>query len=550
MSDEEAGDQGNEVSESAVVAADGNRDFTEVTNESYCAKMGNAMTGVCFGFLLFFGSIGLLIYNEGRTVKRAKDIDEGMEVFVELNLADYTNASSIPTEFENKLVYAFGELSTVDSLVDPVFGVGTSTNDSSSSSSNDGKPLKLSRSVEMYQWVESSSSRKVKTAGGGTRTETTYSYRKDWSSNLIDSSAFRDPNSNYTNPTKFPFEDLVLTADPIKLGGITILQEAVVSRLNWYEAVDSVSTSSVPDTNLQAQLSIFAPNGFYYHSNTAAVNTTATVVGDTRISFYEVPPDTISIVALFRSSDESLGTYTTSSGGTLLLVKRGTFTAAELFQQADDENTTTAWILRFVGFFLMVVSILLVLQPIATAVDIIPFLGDYLQGGLERCLFPAIAFLIALPISLFTISLAWLAYRPMWSVPILLVSACLIAWLYFRAKKAKQDADEIASQTNDDSGLGKPPNSDNTTTYQNGPNSNYNSAGSNYASGNYGNSVQPVGGFAGALDNPPPTAPVEQDTIPIVEPDVVMGQPYKPSYQHEEPDVNVNQPFVPQVYKP
>ena len=537
---------------------------TEVSQESCCGQMGNALTGACFGFLLFFGAIGLLIYNEGRTVKRAKDLDEGREVVLELNLDQYNSTSHIPKDmFANQLVHAVGNLSTSDTLMDPVFGVGGSN--SNSSNTADG-PLKLSRSVEMYQWKESSSTRTIKTAGGGTRTSTTYSYKKQWLTYIEDSSNFHNSDYKNKNPTQFPFPELLLTADPIWLGNGGIqLSSDVASYLNWYEPVDSVSLEDVVDSSLKSQLDIFQSNGIYYHTyfNAGATNGSSStsaasssvdnpMIGDARYRFDQVPPDTISVIAVYLTND-SVDTYTTSRGGALLLVKRGNVTAAEMFQQADDENTTLAWILRFVGFFLMVVSILLILQPLATAVDIIPFIGDFLQGGLEGCLFPLIAVLIALPVSLFTVALAWLAYRPVWSVPMMALSGGIMAWLYCRAKKAKQDADEN-SNDDDDNSVGKPPSTNygNDTaaasSYPYGSSDNY--GGNAETTNNYNSGVgsYQTGGFAGALDNPPPTAHAGQwsadAAIPIVEPDVVMGQPYYST------NVGANQPFVPQQYKP
>jgi hypothetical protein len=132
----------------------------------------------------------------------------------------------------------------------------------------------------------------------------------------------------------------------------------------------------------------------------------------------------------------------------LLLVKRGTFTSEELFIMADEDNTTMAWMLRGVGFLLMFVSILLVLQPLATAVDIIPFVGDYLRGGLEKCIFPTVAMLIAVPVSHFVIVLAWIAYSPYIAVPILAVSFVLC--LCMRARKAKQNDDENNNGSSED----------------------------------------------------------------------------------------------------
>lgn len=94
----------------------------------------------------------------------------------------------------------------------------------------------------------------------------------------------------------------------------------------------------------------------------------------------------------------------------------------------------------------MFFSILLILQPIATLVDIIPFIGDCMQGCLESCIFPTIALLISIPVSLFVISVAWVAYHPYIAIPILSVSFTLIVSLVcvcMRARKGKLDSDEF-----------------------------------------------------------------------------------------------------------
>ena len=72
--------------------------------------------------LLVFATITLLIWNEGRTVKRHKDVDEGRMTIVELDLNSFTNMS-IPTLFENQLIHALGDHGSTDMLRDPIFGV-------------------------------------------------------------------------------------------------------------------------------------------------------------------------------------------------------------------------------------------------------------------------------------------------------------------------------------------------------------------------------------------------------------------------------------------
>ena len=505
------------------------RDFTEITTQSYGSKVKNSCTGVCFGFVLYFCSIALLIWNEGRTVKRMKDLDEGRETVIEFDLNNFTN-TSVPTSFENQLIHAIGDLNTPDIIMDPIFGVAsqysisnnTNTTDSNSTAATQPMSitsdnyLKLSRSVSMYQWKESSMSTSKERLDGSTYTETTYSYSKTWSSSLIDSSRFRETSSSRVNPGSFPFEPFTIEADPVYLGNKIILNDDVVSSFNWYEPLNTIDLNNVPDTSLRSRLTKHTSNGYYYqYSNTTASSVDQPNVGDTRILFEVVLPDTISIIARLypdtdRDGDHELGSHTTDRGGQLLLIERGTYTAEEMFVQADSDNTTTAWILRIVGFFLMVFSILLILQPLATIVDIVPFVGDFIQSSMENCLFPMIAVIIALPTCLFVIALAWLAYRPAIAIPIMLVSLCFIVFFYWKIHKKKQEHINSSNENTDDDPI-KPNKLENNngTADSFSP---FNTPGHNninIASQGGGKIEEPTNaysgsGFADALDHPPP----------------------------------------------
>jgi Transmembrane protein 43 len=410
-----------------------NRDVTEITTQSYGSKVKDSCTGVCFGFVLYFVSITLLIWNEGRTVKRMKDLDEGREKVIEFDLSNFTN-TTIPSTFENQLIHVIGDITTTDTLTDTKFGVSSHYN--LTNGSNETTPqqsvdyfLKLSRSIDMYQWKESSTTETRSRADGSTYTETTYSYTKMWSSILIDSTQFREKLSSRMNPVSFPFQPSSLQADPIYLDNKVILNDDVISYFNWYEPLDSISIDNVPDATLRSRLTKYTSNAYYYRSTSNGTTSSSSFdqpnVGDARITFAVVRPDTVSIIGrLYRATNQgtnqNIGTHTTSSGGQLLLIERGTYSAEEMITQADNDNTATAWILRLVGFILVVFSILLILQPLATIVDIVPFVGDCIQSSMENCLFPLIAVIIALPTCLFVIALAWLAYRPYIAIPILI----------------------------------------------------------------------------------------------------------------------------------
>ena len=234
----------------------GTRDFTEVTYDSYFDKLKSSCGGMCIGFLLFFGSIGLLIWNESRTVKRKLDLDEGREAYIELDLSSFDN-STTKSSYTGQLVHTTGRPNTPDTVFDFIFGVPGNT-------SEEDELLKLQRRIDgMYQWVETSRSEKRKTATGGTETTTTYSYKTDWSSFEIDSSRFKEQRAERVNP-RFPFDSFSDVAQPIYLGSLE-LGDAVVDQFNWYETIVP-SLADVPDASIRDKLEVQGSQ-FYYHRN-------------------------------------------------------------------------------------------------------------------------------------------------------------------------------------------------------------------------------------------------------------------------------------------
>src|SRR5690606_24195800 len=60
--------------------------------------------------------------------------------------------------------------------------------------------VRLQRSVEMFQWVESSRTETRNKLGGGQEQVTTYSYTMDWSDRAHDSTKFKDPQDRQNPP--------------------------------------------------------------------------------------------------------------------------------------------------------------------------------------------------------------------------------------------------------------------------------------------------------------------------------------------------------------
>jgi len=374
--------------------------------------------------------MALLVWNEGRAVSRRKDLEDGRQVVVDINLDNF----NLTTVKSDGLVHATALLSTPSVLRDDIFSVSTGLNTNGSIPQYEESALRLKREVQMYQWRESSTSKQVETAAGGTTTKTTYTYDKVWSNVKYDSSSFKDHNSSRENPATWPFDYGEWIASEVFLGTQLQLSADVIDGIIWYEPIGYVDVESIPDATLQQKVETETSNSLYYKATTDS-STLKPQVGDMKVAWEVVKPQIISIVAELNNG--KLDSYETDRGGSILLVETGEHTSDEMFQQADKANEQMTWLLRFVGFLLMFVSILMMLQPISTALDIIPFIGDCLGDGLEQCVFPCIALTVSVPISLFMISLAWLAYRPVIAIPMCVAAGAIVCCLVFRARKTK-----------------------------------------------------------------------------------------------------------------
>ena len=130
----------------------------------------------------------------------------------------------------------------------------------------------------------------------------------------------------------------------------------------------------------------------------------------------------------------SFEAYPTKAGTTILMLEKGTVAADAMFKAAASSNRLTAWVLRAVGFFLMFLGLFLVFRPVAVLGSVLPMLGSVLAGGVGF-----VAFFVALALSLVTISLAWLAYRPMLAIGLLVIAAAGVA-LVIRRQRARKPA--------------------------------------------------------------------------------------------------------------
>ena len=393
-----------------------------VTYQSWGQRLHGACAGVCIGLILFIGSFPLLTWNEGRSINRYRSLEEGRKNVV--SIADPTAA--IDSSREGKLLYMSGNAVVGDD--------GTSVSDPIFVSVEPANTLKLRRGVKMYQWEEHESSHTTKTEGGGSRTETTYSYNKRWSEFLINSGYFYE-SSTHENPSSMPYASQTFEVDPITVGSYT-LSSGLVDKINWWKDwVDtdgSLSTEKITDDTGRDSAIVY-DNGFYQGQNPSNPE-----VGDVRISFKYIPEGTVSFVA--AQTGDSFSPYVTQRGGSILLLRSGYRTSDELFLLAQRDNTIITWLVRFAGFLLMFIGLKSIAGPLEVVLDKIPcvgrFAGDLMSGAtsIATCI-------AAAALSILTIAIAWLMYRPLLTFFLLCIVGGLTYLMRRRVDEKRRTAD-------------------------------------------------------------------------------------------------------------
>ncbi len=373
---------------------------TEETSESWFSRITGAIKGIVFGLVFFVVAFPLLFWNEGRSVKRYKTLKEGGGSVVSVS------PDKVDPGNNNKLVHVSARALTDEVLSDPTFGISANA-------------LKLKRIVEMYQWDESVSSEKKKKLGGGTETVKTYSYSKRWNDGLIDSSQFKK-QSGHENPGSMPYDSKEFVANKITVGAFT-LSRSLVGKIDNLTPVDADSESSVPGGKKH-------DGGFFFGDNPADPQ-----VGNVQVFFKAAMPTEVSLVS--KQSGNTFETYHTKTGGTIELLQIGIHNADSMFKQAQEANKFLTWILRVAGFIAMMIGMYLFLRPLSVLADVVPLFGNIVEAGTG-----IIAFLASLVLSFITIAIAWVVYRPIIGIGLLVGAVACIVLIGGKLRKAKASA--------------------------------------------------------------------------------------------------------------
>ncbi|MDW8243656.1 MAG: TMEM43 family protein [Thermogemmata sp.] len=326
--------------------------------------------------------------------------------------ADYVDPNN-----EGKLVYVTGKAEPQKEVADPDMGVSV-------------LGIALIRKVEIYQWVEEVETKRERQLGGGEKETRTYKYKKEWREEPVDSSTFHaSGQARHVNRGTLPFRSRSWYAET-RLGAFN-LTESQLRRLGNAETLSITPAMAEKLSEEQRKVWRVREGMFYRPINPHAAIDGDPEIGDVRVSYQWIPPGPVSVVA--QQINNTFTPYLAKAGDTVDLIATGYVPVEQMFAEAHQANVIRTWLVRLVGFLMMGFGLMLIFQPLAVLADVIPFLGSLVGLGIAL-----VSFTLAFVLSLITIAIGWLYYRPLLGISLLAVAAVILLLLWSRSRKVTQ----------------------------------------------------------------------------------------------------------------
>ncbi len=402
--------------------------YTEVTRTGYGTRLKNSLGGVLIGILMFIGGTILLWWNEGRAVKTSDMLKEGQKNYVEME-----NPAVKSPDMEGQLVHAVALATTTDSLSDGTFNVGAVA-------------VKLHRTVEYYQWIEHEKTVKKDKIGGAQETTHTYTYSKEWTGSPVISGEFKDPDYQALNFVYQNLEDASSAAENVSFGAYRLNSSQVGSFHNEQPMAVTLDEDLTKQMDKAARdnarafltrgglLDLVPDSAAIVHTQGNVVyigrNPNVPEVGDVRITFTKDMPSKVSLIA--KVIGDTFTYYKAKNGYKLDLLYMGENTAEEMFDSEHATNKMILWLLRILGVIIIIAGLRSIVSIVPTLLKVLPFLGGIVETGLGL-----VCGIIGLVWSLIVIAVAWLRYRPILGISLLVLAGLLIFWLIRRSRKKK-----------------------------------------------------------------------------------------------------------------
>lgn len=431
---------------------------SKVEYKNWFSRLGSAIWSVVVGFFIVIPfSMSFLYINEQRNARQESLISLG-----ESEAKSITSTSAADAEENGVLVHMdSGDAQGLEPLVDDRFPQMTM---------NKGC-LRMKSTVQAYQWEEYTTTETRKDAvGGGETTITHYHYRNGWYETNIDSSQFnhekRGDHQNFIRVEGLQLGTKTKNNPTVKYGEHHYLPEKLVEMLdNWSDA------SKVMGDSFQLKAHKFQKVGDWFYCAENGHKTPK--IGDVRVSFNYVLDGPATVLALQADDKDHPGSATFlpyrsvargicgSVGDEELrkrLVTQGKKSGMELYDDdkcdfgpfyclclccnlvaccfanvvppqifaafpgrrskydafgfVKTQSMAMKWGFRILGWLLLYIGTYMLFDPLLVILDIVPFLGPYISGGVSVVVCMVVLLFTAIEAS-FLVAVAYLRFHPL-----------------------------------------------------------------------------------------------------------------------------------------
>jgi len=399
--------------------------YQETITTGYGSRVKQSFKSIATGFTLFLGATAMLWWNEGNSVKTADMLEEAQGVCVVMEDPSKKDAS-----LEGQLVCGTAMAVTEDLLTDKDFGLSVNA-------------ISMKRKVEYYQWHETKTEETKEKSDGSEKKIVTYDYRRDWSSTPIGSSKFKQ-HYGHVNVVLAEFEDGEQWAEHVSFGAYS-LNNSLIHSINTYEPLRPDLSDDVLrqlDKTIQASYERHYTKKEGLNSNDLnyvhvsdnqlylGLEPGSPTVGDVRIKFEKVAPShEVTVVAVVNG--DGFGPFKAKNGYMLEKLVMGKKDMDQFFEDEQETNTFNTWAYRILGIIMVIGALKLIFGFVVTLTKIVPFLSTIVGWGVG-----VICTVLGVVWSLIVIAIAWLFYRPIVGIALLVIAGILV-WIFALGGKNK-----------------------------------------------------------------------------------------------------------------
>ena len=212
-----------------------------------------------------------------------------------------------------------------------------------------------------------------------------------------------------------------------------LLPDSVKARLDSLQAVnDSINRQMENAQNKKDLAYVHQAGNVLYFGRVPG----APEVGDVRVTFEKVMPAKVTVMAVVDG--DTFKPYKAKNGKRFQKLVMGKKSGDEIIDAEKEANNMILWALRIFGVMIIIGGLKGIFGFLETILKVVPFIANIFGWGVG-----IVCTVIGVVWSLIVIAIAWLFYRPLLGISLLVLAGFLV-WVF--AFKGKDKLKELASK--------------------------------------------------------------------------------------------------------